>query len=59
MLASVISAGVLVGSVVALYFVKGAGARLALVAVFTQIFGGVLVCVTRAKKVEIFAAMAA
>ncbi len=56
---SVLSSGLLVGSIVALYFVHSTLIRLGIVAIFTQVFSLVLVCVTRARKVEVFAATAA
>lgn len=56
---SVISSALLVGSIVALYFVKDMLVRLGVIAVFTQAFSLVLVLVTRARKVEVFAATAA
>lgn len=56
---SIISSGLLVGSIVALYFVENVLVRLGIVAVFTQVFSLVVVLVTRARKVEMFAATAA
>jgi hypothetical protein len=56
---SVISSGLLVGGIVALYFVENMLLRLGIVAVFTQVFSLAVVLVTRARKVEMFAATAA
>ncbi|KAL2068343.1 hypothetical protein VTL71DRAFT_16441 [Oculimacula yallundae] len=58
-LGSLISSSLLVGSIVALYFVDDMLARLGIIAAFTQVFSLVLVLVTRARKVEVFAATAA
>jgi len=56
---SIISSGLLVGSILALYFVDNMLVRLGIVAAFTQVFSMVLILVTSARKVEIFAATAA
>lgn len=57
--------GTLIGSmlpvlaIVVLYLVRGMRVRLGMVALFTMLFSVALVCITRAKRVEIFAATAA
>lgn len=56
---SIISSGLLVGSILALYFVDNILVRLGIVAAFTQVFSLVLVLVTSARNVEVFAATAA
>lgn len=56
---SIISSAILVGSIVALYFIRTMAVRLALIAVFTQIFSVVLVLLTSARKVDVFASTAA
>jgi hypothetical protein len=56
---SIISSGLLVGGIVALYFVENMLLRLGIVGVFTQVFSLAVVLVTRARKVEMFAATAA
>jgi hypothetical protein len=58
-LGSVISSSLLIGSILALYFVESTLVRLGIVAAFTQIFSLVLILVTNARKVEVFAATAA
>jgi hypothetical protein len=55
---SIISSLLLVGSMVALYFVNDMLVRLGIVAIFTQLFSLTLICVTSARKIEIFAATA-
>lgn len=57
-LVSVITSLFLVGSIVALYFVKNMLVRLGVVAIFTQMFSLTLILVTSARKVEVFAATA-
>jgi hypothetical protein len=56
---SIISSALLVGSIIALYFVDNMLVRLGIVAVFTQVFSLVLILATSARKVEVFAATAA
>lgn len=56
---SIVSSGLLVGSILALYFVDNVLVRLGIIAAFTQVFSLVLILVTSAKKVEVFAATAA
>lgn len=58
-LGSVISSALLVGSIMALYFVDNMIARLGIVAAFTQVFSLVLILATNARKIEVFAATAA
>ena len=58
-LGSIISSALLVGSIMALYFVDNMLARLGIIAALTQVFSLVLILVTSAKKVEVFAATAA
>lgn len=58
-LGSVVSSGLLVGSIMALYFVNNMLVRLGIVAAFTQVFSLVLILATNARKVEVFAATAA
>lgn len=57
-LISIISSAFLMGSVVALYFVKDMLVRLGIIAAFTQLFSLTLILATGAKKVEVFAATA-
>lgn len=56
---SILSSALLVGSILGLYFVKSNLVRLGIVAAFTQVFSLVLVLITNARKVEVFAATAA
>jgi hypothetical protein len=56
---SIISSALLVGSIMALYFVKNMLIRLGIVAAFTQVFSVVLILATSARKIEVFAATAA
>lgn len=56
---SILSCTLLIGSILALYFVDNMLVRLGIVAIFTQIFSLVLILVTNARKVEVFAATAA
>lgn len=56
---SIISSALLVGSVMALYFVDNMIVRLGIVAAFTQVFSLVLILATSARKIEVFAATAA
>jgi hypothetical protein len=58
-LGSVISSALLVGSIIALYFVDNMLLRLGIVAAFTQVFSLVLILATSARKIEVFAATAA
>jgi len=58
-LSSVISSTLLVGAILGLYFVKSNLIRLGIVAAFTQLFSLVLILITNARKVEVFAATAA
>jgi len=58
-LGSIISSGLLISSILALYFIDNILVRLGVMAAFTQIFSLVLILVTNAKKVEVFAATAA
>ena len=57
--ASILSSGILVASIVVLNYVQKTSVRLALVAVFTQVFSLFLILATNARKVEVFAATAA
>jgi hypothetical protein len=56
---SIISSGLLAGAILALYFVDNMLVRLGIVTIFTQVFSLVLILVTSATKVEVFAATAA
>jgi len=56
---SIISSALLVGSILALYFVNNMLARLGIIAALTQVFSLVLILVTSARKVEVFGATAA
>jgi hypothetical protein len=56
---SILSSALLVGSIIALYFVDNMIARLGIVVAFTQIFSLVLILATNARRVEVFAATAA
>lgn len=56
---SIISSILLVGSIMALYFVDNTLVRLGIIAAFTQVFSLVLVLATSARKIEVFAATAA
>jgi hypothetical protein len=56
---SIISSALLVGSIIALYFVENMLIRLGIVAAFTQVFSLVLILATSARKIEVFAATAA
>jgi hypothetical protein len=56
---SIISSALLVGSIMALYFVDNMIVRLGIVAAFTQVFSLVLILATSARKIEVFAATAA
>lgn len=58
-LGAVISSAILVGSIVALYFINSTAIRLVAIAAFTLIFSLVLVLVAGARKVDMFAATAA
>jgi hypothetical protein len=58
-LGSIISSALLVGSIMALYFVDNMIVRLGIVAAFTQVFSLVLILATNARKIEVFAATAA
>ena len=56
---SILSSGLLIGSIMSLYFAKSMLVRLGIVAGFTQTFSLVLILATNAKKIEVFAATAA
>jgi hypothetical protein len=56
---SIVSSALLVGSIMALYFVHNMLIRLGIVAAFTQVFSLVLILATSARKIEVFAATAA
>jgi hypothetical protein len=56
---SILSSGLLILSIVALYFVENMKVRLGVIAAFTQVFSLTLILATNAKKVEVFAATAA
>lgn len=58
-IASIISSALLVGSIMALYFVDDMLVRLGIVAAFTQVFSLVLILATSARKIEVFGATAA
>lgn len=54
-----VSAALLVGAIVALYFVKPMGIRLWMVRLFTLLFAASIVLFTYARRVEVYAATAA
>jgi hypothetical protein len=58
-LASIISSTLLVGSILALFFVNNMLVRLGIIAALTQVFSLVLILATNARKAEVFAATAA
>ena len=53
------SAALLVGAIVALYFIKPIGIRLGIVGVFTTLFASSIALLTHARRVEIYGATAA
>jgi len=54
-----VSAALLVGAIVALYFIKPMGTRLGIVGLFTVLFAASIVLFTHARRVEVYAATAA
>jgi hypothetical protein len=54
----ILAALLLVGSIVALYFVQAPGLRLGLLGVFTSLFAASVALLTNAKRAELFAATA-
>ncbi|PVH70378.1 hypothetical protein DL98DRAFT_540902 [Cadophora sp. DSE1049] len=53
------SASLLVGAIIALYFVKPIGVRLGIVGVFTLLFAASIALLTHARRVEVYGATAA
>ena len=55
----IVSAALLVGAIMALYFVKPMGIRLGLVGVFTTLFAASMTLLTHARRIEVYGATAA
>lgn len=53
------SASLLVGAIMALYFVKPIGVRLGIVGIFTLLFAASIALLTHARRVEVYGATAA
>ena len=58
-LSILVSAALLVGAIVSLYFVKPMGIRLAIVGLFTVVFAASVTLLTHARRVEVYGATAA
>jgi hypothetical protein len=54
-----VSAALLVGAIMALYFVKPMGIRLGLVGIFTTLFAASMTLLTHARRIEVYGATAA
>lgn len=55
----IVSAALLVGATMALYFVKPMGIRFRLVGVFTTLFAASMTTLTHARRIEVYGATAA
>lgn len=54
-----LSAVLLMGAIVALYFIQHGGVKLGVIAIFTTLFAGSVGLLTNARKAEVYAATAA
>ena len=58
-ISAIIAASLLIGAIVALYEVQSAGAKLALISVFTVLFAASVGLLTNARRSDVYAASAA